>query len=315
MPKRKPDVHAPLGTIWELPEQAWQRIEPVLDQTYPPKPTGRPRIDFRAALDGIVYRARTGCQWNHLPRKFGDDSSVHRWFQCWVEDGVFEKFWAILLEECDELGGVDWEWISSDNWELPRHSDHACVESARAAPARRDSAGPKSGDNAPGDGDRPAPHDSGTARPVPPAPSRGCSERRPGGGAYPSAGLARRRAAWSPSKASLSRIATEAGTFDLRVPGSARRPTAFAGGGPRSVAAGPRRTWMRRAADGDAGGMRGKPHAAAAESIPRRQKTLSSGQAIGNLRTGENDNPDRAGLLPVMYTARNRNTFLWRKTD
>lgn len=114
MPKRKPDVFRPLGTIWEAPEQAWQRIKPILDEVYPPKPTGRPRIDFRAALNGIIYRARTGCQWNHLPREFGDDSSVHRWFQRWVADGVFEKFWAVLVEECDDLGGVDWEWQSAD---------------------------------------------------------------------------------------------------------------------------------------------------------------------------------------------------------
>jgi putative transposase len=114
MPRRRPDVFRPLGTIWEVPEQAWERIKPILDEAYRPKPTGRPRIDFRAALNGIIYRARTGCQWNHLPREFGDDSSVHRWFQCWVKDGVFEKFWAVLLEECDELGGVDWEWQSAD---------------------------------------------------------------------------------------------------------------------------------------------------------------------------------------------------------
>jgi transposase len=78
MPKRKPDVLRPLGTIWQVPEQAWERIKPILDEAYRPKPTGRPRIDFRAALNGIIYRARTGCQWNHLPREFGDDSSARR---------------------------------------------------------------------------------------------------------------------------------------------------------------------------------------------------------------------------------------------
>ena len=52
---------------------------------------------------------RTGCQWNHLPKMFGDDSSIHRRFQRWVEDDIFVQLWAILLDECDELGGVCWE--------------------------------------------------------------------------------------------------------------------------------------------------------------------------------------------------------------
>ena len=57
---------------------------------------GRPRIDLRAALNGIIFRLRSGCQWNRLPDRFGDDSSVHRWFQRWCINGVFERIWAVL---------------------------------------------------------------------------------------------------------------------------------------------------------------------------------------------------------------------------
>jgi putative transposase len=57
---------------------------------------------------------RSGCQWNQLPSHFGDDSSVHRWFQRWCRNGVFEKIWAVLLEECDELGAVHWKWQAVD---------------------------------------------------------------------------------------------------------------------------------------------------------------------------------------------------------
>jgi putative transposase len=57
---------------------------------------------------------RSGCQWNKLPKQFGDDSSVHRWFQRWSRNGIFEKVWAFLLQECDELGAVDWKWQAAD---------------------------------------------------------------------------------------------------------------------------------------------------------------------------------------------------------
>ena len=42
-----------------------------------------------------------------LPRELGDDSTIHRTFQRWVELGVLERIWAELVEECEELGGVD----------------------------------------------------------------------------------------------------------------------------------------------------------------------------------------------------------------
>ena len=101
-------------TIWELPDGLWDILDSILQERYPAKVTGRPRVDLRAVLDGIIFRMRTGCQWNHLPECFGSDSTVHRWFQRFCQDKVFEELWAVLAEACDDLGGVDWQWQSAD---------------------------------------------------------------------------------------------------------------------------------------------------------------------------------------------------------
>jgi len=103
-----------LSTIWELPDELWARIEPLLAERYPPAATGRPRADLRRVLDGIIYRLRSGVQWNQLPRRFGADSTVHGWFQRFVTDGVLREIWAALVAECDELGAVCWEWQAAD---------------------------------------------------------------------------------------------------------------------------------------------------------------------------------------------------------
>lgn len=103
-----------LPTIWRVPDDLWNRVAPVLAELDPPQPTGRPRIAARAALDAIIFRLRSGCQWNQLPQEFPDDSSVHRTFQRWIELGVLDRLWAMLIEACDELGGVDWEWQAAD---------------------------------------------------------------------------------------------------------------------------------------------------------------------------------------------------------
>jgi putative transposase len=71
-------------------------------------------VNLRQVINGIIFRMRTGCQWNKLPEDFGSDSTVHRWFQRLCEDGVFEALWARLAEACDELGGVSWDWQSAD---------------------------------------------------------------------------------------------------------------------------------------------------------------------------------------------------------
>jgi len=113
MARRKRKVEA-LPTIWEVSDELWDTIQRIVEQKDPPTGIGRTRIDPRAALNGIIYVMRTGCQWNHLPEDFGDDSSVHRTMQRWIAKGVFEAVWAVLVEKCAELGGVNWEWQSAD---------------------------------------------------------------------------------------------------------------------------------------------------------------------------------------------------------
>jgi putative transposase len=104
----------PLPTIWRVPDELWNKVQPILVELDPPKATGRKRIDLRGALDAIIFRMRSGCQWNQLPKEFPDDSSVHRTFQRWEHLGVLEQLWRVLIENCDELGGVDWQWQSAD---------------------------------------------------------------------------------------------------------------------------------------------------------------------------------------------------------
>ena len=80
----------------------------------PPKSTGRRRVHPRRILDGVIFRMRTGCQCKRLPKELGGDSTIDRTYQRWVVLGVLERIWAVLVEECEELGGVDWEWQAAD---------------------------------------------------------------------------------------------------------------------------------------------------------------------------------------------------------
>ncbi len=55
-----------------------------------------------------------GGQWNHLPERFGSDSTVHRTVCRWDSKGVFDRLWALLIYHCEELQAVHWEWQAAD---------------------------------------------------------------------------------------------------------------------------------------------------------------------------------------------------------
>ncbi|MEM2405737.1 MAG: transposase [Candidatus Methanomethylicia archaeon] len=50
----------------ELSDEEWELIRPLL----PPKAkTGRPRINDRLVINGILYVLVTGCRWMDIPIK------------------------------------------------------------------------------------------------------------------------------------------------------------------------------------------------------------------------------------------------------
>ena len=108
-PKAKDDP-----TIWEVDDALWERVQPLLFIHKVRKKPGRPRNDDRQILNGLIWMARTGCQWSGIPRRFGPKSTVHDRFQEWVEAGVFKKTWALLLQEFDGLEGINWTWQAAD---------------------------------------------------------------------------------------------------------------------------------------------------------------------------------------------------------
>jgi transposase len=134
MARRKKEVR-PLPTIWRVDDELWAKAEAVLAEFDPAARFGPERIDQRKALDGVIYRMRSGIQWNQLPKEFGDDASVHRTFQRWVTRGVFARLWALLLEGCEELCGVDWQWQSFDC--ALGKARHGGIKSDRTQPTGR----------------------------------------------------------------------------------------------------------------------------------------------------------------------------------
>src|SRR5512132_1757597 len=105
-----------------LPDQLWQRIQPLL----PPPPShargGAPRtVPDRAAMAAIIFMARTSTPWALLPvGEFGCGSVTTCWrrFAEWAAAGVFERLQELLLDELGVAGALDWSRISVDSVSL-----------------------------------------------------------------------------------------------------------------------------------------------------------------------------------------------------
>ena len=92
----------------ELTDEQWAIVEPLL-----PKPVkrsdgkGRPRVDNRAILNGILWIMRTGAPWHDMPNRYPPYQTCHRRFQEWVKAGTFETILRKLVQDVKERGDLD----------------------------------------------------------------------------------------------------------------------------------------------------------------------------------------------------------------
>jgi transposase len=92
--------------------------DPALLPPPPRRYGGRPRIDDRAALAGIVYQLRTGIPWRRLlTRQLGCGSPVTCWrrLRDWQRAGVWQRLHQLLLDQFGRQGQLDWSRASLDS--------------------------------------------------------------------------------------------------------------------------------------------------------------------------------------------------------
>jgi putative transposase len=99
----------------DIPDALWRRIEPLIPPEKPKPCGGRPRVDDRRIMAGILFRLRTGCQWQALPKDFGSGPTCHRRFQQWERAGVFVRIYRELVRYYDGRRGIQWTWTSLDS--------------------------------------------------------------------------------------------------------------------------------------------------------------------------------------------------------
>ena len=97
-----------------LTDEHWERIAPYISE-HPPSPRGgRPRAPDRECLEGILWLVRTGARWQDIPVDLPSGSTCWRRLQEWSGEDVLETIHAILIQQLDDLGELDFEELLAD---------------------------------------------------------------------------------------------------------------------------------------------------------------------------------------------------------
>ncbi len=66
---------------------------------------GRPPVDLRNVVDGILYLNKSGCQWRLLPKRFGNWKTVYGYFSRWRKQNVWKSVMDVLRKKERERCG------------------------------------------------------------------------------------------------------------------------------------------------------------------------------------------------------------------
>ncbi len=73
-----------MSNLYWLTEEQMARLRP-----YFPKSHGRPRVDDRRVLSGIVFVNRNGLRWCDAPKDYGPHKTLYNRWKRWGEKGIF----------------------------------------------------------------------------------------------------------------------------------------------------------------------------------------------------------------------------------
>jgi transposase len=86
-----------MSDLFWLSEAQVERLRPFF-----PKSRGKPRIDDRRVLSGIIFIQRNGLMWKHAPASYGPPKTLYNRWKRWSRMGVFATIMTELAAQAQD---------------------------------------------------------------------------------------------------------------------------------------------------------------------------------------------------------------------
>ena len=100
-----------MSDLYWLTDEQMARLRPFF-----PKSRGKPRVDDRKVLSGIIFINRNGLRWRDAPATYGPPKTLYNRWVRWSRMGVFAR---MLIELAGE--GAQTETVMMDATHLKVH--------------------------------------------------------------------------------------------------------------------------------------------------------------------------------------------------
>ena len=106
-----------MSDLFWLTDAQMARLSP-----YFPKSHGKPRVDDRRVLSGIIFVNRNGLRWRDAPAEYGPSKTLYNRWKRWSDKGIFARMFVELAKE-----GTATETVMIDATYLKAHRTAASL--------------------------------------------------------------------------------------------------------------------------------------------------------------------------------------------
>src|SRR3712207_4723951 len=118
-------------------DELWALVAPLLPPPRPRPKGGRPPVDDRKALAGILFVLQSGIPWAMLPQEMGCGMTCWRRLRDWQAAGVWARLHRVLLDRLGTANAIDWSRCSLDSASVPAKRGASSPDRTRPIAASR----------------------------------------------------------------------------------------------------------------------------------------------------------------------------------
>jgi transposase len=113
-----------MSDLYWLSDRQMAKLDPVF-----PKSHGKPPVDDKRVLSGIIFINRNGLRWRDAPVKHGPHKTRYSRWKRWSVKGIFAR---MILELADQGGGTDTLMIDATHLKTHRTASSLGLKKGRA---------------------------------------------------------------------------------------------------------------------------------------------------------------------------------------